>query len=108
MATQYNYETIHMNNEIIETNMKLLDKLLERSLITQYDYDEELKILAEAARITLNRKEKEMQEASNKKKSFFFMLKKYKRGVSTPLFFYLLNSLFSFIYYRIEYNVVNH
>jgi hypothetical protein len=61
-----------MNNEIIETNMKLLDKLLERSLITQYDYDEELKILAEAARITLNRKEKEMQEAANKKKSIFF------------------------------------
>ena len=72
MATQYNYETIHMNNEIIETNMKLLDKLLERSLITPYDYDEELKILAEAARITLNRKEKEMQEAANKKKSIFF------------------------------------
>lgn len=72
MATQYNYETIHMNNEIIETNMKLLDKLLERSLITQYDYDEELKVLAEAAHITLNRKEKEMQEAANKKKSFFF------------------------------------
>ncbi len=71
MANQYNYETIHMNNEIIETNMKLLDKLLERSLITQYDYDEELKILAEAAHITLNRKEKEMQEAA-KKKSFFF------------------------------------
>ena len=72
MATQYNYETIHMNNEIIETNMKLLDKLLERSLITPYDYDEELKVLAEAARITLNRKEKEMKEAANKKKSIFF------------------------------------
>lgn len=56
MATQYNYETIHMNNETIETNLKLLDKLLERSLISQYDYDEELKILAEMAHITLNRK----------------------------------------------------
>lgn len=72
MATQYNYEAIHMNNETIETNMKLLDKLLERSLITQYDYDEELKILAEIAHITLNRKEKEAQEAANKKKSIFF------------------------------------
>ena len=61
-----------MNNETIETNMKLLDKLLERSLITPYDYDEELKILAEMARITLNRKEKAAQEAANKKKSFFF------------------------------------
>ena len=56
MANQYNYETIHMNNETIETNLKLLDKLLERSLISQYDYDEELKILAEMAHITLNRK----------------------------------------------------
>lgn len=73
MATQYNYEAIHMNNEIIETNMKLLDKLLERSLITPYDYDEELKILAEVAHITLNRREKAMQEAeANKKKSWFF------------------------------------
>ena len=72
MATQYNYEAIHMNNETIETNMKLLDKLLERSLITPYDYDEELKILAEMAHITLNRREKEMQEAANKKKSIFF------------------------------------
>ena len=72
MAIQYNYEAIHMNNETIETNMKLLDKLLERSLITPYDYDEELKILAEMAHITLNRKEKEMQEAANKKKSIFF------------------------------------
>lgn len=70
MATQYNYEAIHMNNEIIETNMKLLDKLLERSLISQYDYDEELKILAEMAHITLNRKYD--IEAANKKKSFFF------------------------------------
>lgn len=75
MATQYNYEAIHMNNEIIETNMKLLDKLLERSLITPYDYDEELKVLAEVAHITLDRKdlERKAREAeANKKKSWFF------------------------------------
>lgn len=70
MAITYDSEGLKSRNETVEVKMKLLDKLLERSLITSYDYNEELKLMANAMNITLNRAEEEANK-KNAKKGFF-------------------------------------
>lgn len=66
----YDSEGLKARNETAEVKMKLLDKLLERNLITSYDYNEELKLMANAMNITLNRAEEEANK-KNAKKGFF-------------------------------------
>lgn len=51
------YEFKHLKNEVIETNMKLADKLRERGIITDEEYDEELKSLADLAGIKYTKPE---------------------------------------------------
>ena len=70
MAITYDSEGLKSRNETVEVRMKLLDKLLERSLITSFDYNEELKLMANAMNITLNRAEEEANK-KNAKKGFF-------------------------------------
>jgi len=70
MAVTYDSEGLKARNETTEVKMKLLDKLLERNLITSYDYNEELKLLAEKMNITLNRAEEEVNKKSAKKGFF--------------------------------------
>ena len=52
-------DLIHANNETIEVKMKLLDKLLERNIITQTEYDNELRKLADKAEIEYYKPEPE-------------------------------------------------
>ena len=70
MAITYDSEGLKSRNETVEVKMKLLDKLLERSLITSYDYNEELKLMANAMNITLNRAEEEAKKKNAKKGLF--------------------------------------
>ncbi len=62
------YEFKHLKNEVIETNMKLADKLRERGIITDEEYDEELKSLADLAGIKYTKPE----PAKSEQKGWFW------------------------------------